>query len=377
MKKILLVATVQSHIAQFHKPVINMLRENGCVVDVAAHDNLALKKNLTLTEPDCIYNIPFHRSPFDLRNIKAYKTLKKLINQKEYDVIHCNTPVGGILTRLAAKKARKKGTKVIYEAHGFHFFEGGPKKNWLLYYPIEKMFAKRADLLITINKMDYELATKKFKTKQIERIPGVGVNLKQFIGEQDKKDVREELGLDKNSKIVLSVGELNDNKNHKVVIRAMAELNDKNVHYLIAGNGPNKQILSDLAVKLGVQDNVHFLGYRRDLPHVYQSADVFVLPSFREGLGLAAIEAMHFGLPIITSNRHGINDYSISGVTGYKYSPNDYKGFAEGIKDLLANDELRLKMGEYNKTFSNEFSLETSINRMKEIYGELLEWTKN
>lgn len=372
MKKVLLVATVQSHIAQFHKPIIKMLQEMGCEVDVAARDNLAEKNNLTLNEPNRIFNVPFERSPFSLKNVKAYKQLKKIINENEYDVIHCNTPVGGILTRKAAKKARKKGTIVIYEAHGFHFFKGGSKKNWILYYPIEKHYSKFADVLITINKMDYQLASTKFKSKKVEYIPGVGVNLDQFINANTDGDVRAELGLQSDAKIVLSVGELNENKNHQAIIRAIAKLNDKNVHYVIAGNGPKKEQLQQLVAQLGLNDNVHFLGYRRDLPHVYKSADIFALPSYREGLGLAAIEAMYFGLPIVTSNRHGINDYSILGVTGFKCAPTDYEGFKDAIKNLLSDDQMRTQMGEYNKKFSQEFSLGASLARMKEIYGEIV-----
>lgn len=372
MKKVLLVATVQSHIAQFHKPVIKMLQEMGCEVDVAACDNLAEKNNLKLNEPNRIFNIPFYRSPFNLKNIKAYKQLKKLINENKYDIIHCNTPVGGILARKASKKARKNGSTVIYEAHGFHFFKGGSKKNWMLYYPIEKVYSKYADVLITINKMDYELASKKFKSKKIEYIPGVGVNLDQFINAQTDGDIRGELGLSVDTKIVLSVGELNENKNHQAIIRALSKLEDKSVHYLIAGNGPKKETLQALANELGISENVHFLGYRRDLPHIYSSADVFALPSYREGLGLAAIEAMYFGLPIVTSNRHGINDYSIIGITGFKCDPNDYEGFKEAIKTLLLDEKMRERMGAYNKEFAQEFSLSASLTRMKEIYGELL-----
>lgn len=372
MKKVLFVATVQSHIAQFHKPVIKMLQESGCEVDVAARDNLAEKNNLLLTEPNRIFDVPFARSPFSLKNIKAYKQLKKIIDENNYDIIHCNTPVGGILARKAAKKARKKGTKVIYEAHGFHFFKGSPKKNWILYYPIEKMYSKLADVLITINKMDYELASKKFKAKKIEYIPGVGVNLDQFLSAQTDGDIRQELNLDSNAKIVLSVGELNENKNHQAIMRAVKKLADENIHYIIAGNGPKKEILQKMVSDLGLEKNVHFLGYRRDLPKIYKSSDVFALPSYREGLGLAAIEAMYFGLPIVTSNRHGINDYSIPDVTGYKCHPNDYDGFANAIKILLDDDDKRSKMGEHNKAFAQEFSLSASLARMQEIYGELL-----
>lgn len=373
MKKVLYTATVASHICQFHLPYLKMLKEQGYEICVAAHDNLAEKNGLQLKYVDKFIEVPFSRSPKSPQNIKAYKQLKALFNEEFYDLIVCNTPMGGIVTRLAAKKTRKKGTKVIYIAHGFHFYKGGPKKNWLFYYPIEKHFAKYTDILVTINKMDYQLAQRKFRAKEVEYIPGIGVNLKQFSIQDQEKDIREDLLLSKDSKLILSVGELNDNKNHQAIIRALTKVADSNVHYLIAGNGPNLGKLQKLANRLGVADNVHFLGYRRDLPYIYKSADIFVLPSYREGLGMAAIEAMHFGLPIITSNRHGINDYSIPDVTGYKYAPNDYNGFAAGIRRILYNEDLKKSMSENNRREAEKFALEASLQRMEEIYQKIME----
>lgn len=373
MKKVLIVATVQSHIAQFHKPLINMLKEKGFHVTACAKNNLAIKKNLTLTEPNEIIEVPFSRSPFSPKNLKAYKKLKAVIEKGEYDVVHCNTPVGGILTRLACRKLRKKGKiKVLYHAHGFHFFKGGSKKNFLLWYPIEKAFSKLTDTMVVINKMDYELAKSKFNAKNVVRVPGVGVNLNQFRNEIVDVDLRKEFNLDADTKMVLSVGELNENKNQKVIINAIAHLKDEKIHYFLAGNGPLREKLEEQAKKLKVEEKVHFLGYRRDLPAIYKQVDVFVLPSYREGLGLAAIEAMSFGLPIVTSNKHGINDYSEDGVSGFKYEPNDYKGFAEGIRKIVYDGELKEKMGEQNKETAQNFSLETYLKIMEEVYDSLI-----
>lgn len=373
MKKILLVATVQSHIAQFHKPLISWLDGMGYQVDVAAGFNLDTKPNLHLEVPGTIYDVPFSRSPFSLKNIKAYKSLRSIIKNGNYDVVHCNTPVGGILTRLAANAKRKKQElKVVYEAHGFHFFQGGAKKNWLLWYPIEKWFSRYTDVLITINKMDYELALDKFKAKAIKYIPGVGVDLNQFMNNEAICNLREEYHLPEGSKILISVGELNENKNHQVIIRALAHLNDDNIHYFLVGNGPLKSQLEELASTLGVQEHIHFLGYRRDVPALMKNADAFVFPSMREGLGMASIEAMASGLPIITSNRHGINDYSIAGKTGYKYHPDDVVGFAEGISKIVYDSNMRNEMGEHNIELSKQFTVEASMNRLSEIYLEML-----
>lgn len=373
MKKVLLVATVQSHIAQFHKPLIQWLEESGYQVDVAARNNLALKPNLHLDVKGNIYDIPFERSPFSPKNLKAYFALKKVITTGNYDVIHCNTPVGGILTRLAANAKRKKGeVKVIYEAHGFHFFKGGPLKNWLLWYPVEKWFSKYANVLITINQMDYTLASKNFRAEKVKYIPGVGLNLQQFEAAKRESDLRTEFALPEDVKIVLSVGELNKNKNHQVIIRAIAHLEDPKIHYFLAGNGPLNGELAQLAKDHGVEKNVHFLGYRRDVPSLLKNADVYAFPSLREGLGMASIEAMATGLPIVTSNRHGINDYSENGVTGFKYAPNDYLGFAEGIRKIVYDADLKRKMGEHNVSVSQRFTVEKSMDALSAIYRELL-----
>jgi len=373
MKKILLVATVQSHIAQFHQPLIDWLTERGYTVDVAAKDNLASKPNLHLSVSGTIHNVPFERSPFSLKNLRAYKALKKLIKEGEYELVHCNTPVGGILTRMAANSMRKRGKiSVVYEAHGFHFFNGGSKKNWLLWYPIEKWFSRYTDVLITINQMDYSLAKEKFKAKKVEHIPGVGLDLSRFESAEKNSSLKEEYSLSDDCKIILSVGELNQNKNHRVIIQALARLDNPKIHYFLAGNGPLKEELVSLANELKIEKNVHFLGYRRDIPSLLKNADVYVFPSLREGLGMASIEAMATGLPIVTSNRHGINDYSEHGKTGFKYNPNDAEGFANGISTILVNDELRRKMGEYNVEASKRFTIEASMARMSEIYGEIL-----
>lgn len=372
MAKILFTATVQSHIAQFHKPVIGMLQQMGHRVEVAARNNLHEKKNLTLTEPDAIHEVNFCRSPFSLQIFPAYRQLKKVIEAGCYDIVHCNTPVAGILTRLACRKLRKQGkVKVLYEAHGLHFFKGGPKAGWLIWYPIERFFSRFADGVVLINQMDYALAKEKFHAPMIRQIPGIGVNLSQFqaVGEGN---LRQELNLADDTPVVVSVGELNENKNHKVVIRALALMQIKNTHYCIAGNGPLKEELTACAQAQGVQDRVHLLGYRRDVPAILHQADVFVLPSRREGLGMAAIEAMSCGLPLVSSNRHGINDYSIEGVTGFKHDPEDAWGFADSLDTLLADSALRAKLGENCRRVAQQFTLEESLKKMQEIYLEIL-----
>ena len=228
MKKVLYVATVLSHICQFHLPYLKMFKEKGYEVHVAARDNLAEKNGLQLRYADKHVEIPFQRSPFAPKNLKALKQLKKLVNEEQYDLIICNTPVGGILTRLAAKKARKKGTKVVYIAHGFHFYKGASKKNWLIYYPIEKHFAKKCDTLVTITKEDYEFATKKFKTNVVHT-HGIGVREDKYhpFSKDEQNQMRFHEKLSQDDFVVICTGELNKNKNQKVLISATKYLKEK------------------------------------------------------------------------------------------------------------------------------------------------------
>ena len=371
MKKVLLTATVQSHICQFHRPLVEMLRDSGDVeIHVAAKNNLDQKPGLKLDFADQVFNVPFERSPFNLRNIRAFFELKKVIKSNEYDCIHCNTPVGGILTRLAAIGTRKKNkTKVIYTAHGFHFYNGAPLLNWLVYYPFEWFFSYFTDKLITINKEDYAIAKEKFHAKEVCYVPGVGVDVEKFASVQiDRVAKRREIGIPEDAVLLLSVGELNDNKNHQVIIKALAKLNNPKIHYAIAGGGEKKDYLLDLALQLGVADQFHLLGYRRDIAEINHCSDIFCFPSIREGLGLAAIEAMACGVPIVTSDVRGINDYSEQGVTGFKCSPQDVDSFAEVINGLICNYDFIRDIGKGNKERALKYSVDFVKKELKSVY---------
>ena len=370
MKKVLFVASVSGHIRAFHLPYLEWFRKEGYQVDVAARLTAELPPEYNF------HNISFERSPFKKSNISVYKQLKKLIDENEYDIIHCHTPVAAILTRLAARKARKHGTKVIYTAHGFHFYKGAPLLNWLIYYLIEKLCSKWTDVLITINKEDYEFAKKKMKAKWIKYVPGVGFDYDKFsnftVTEEKKNKFREDLGIGGNDVMLVSVGELNDNKNHSVIIKALSQISHQNVHYCIAGKGPLENSLKQLSASLGLGDRVHILGFRTDVQFLLNCADIFCFPSKREGLGIAAIEAMACGLPIVTSNIHGINDYSEDGITGFKCSPNDVVGFVRIINKLFLSPELRDQICENNREIAKSYNIDTIMNKVRKIYLEAL-----
>lgn len=348
MKKVLLIATVQSHICQFHKPLVAMLHEHGCEVHVAARNNLAEKNGLKLDFVEQVFDVPFQRSPFSPKNLGAYKQLKKIIDEGSYDVVHCNTPVGGVLGRLAARKARKRGTKVFYTAHGFHFYKGAPKKNWLIWYPVEKFMCRHTDKLITITQEDYDLASAKFPT-QVERIHGVGANSAKYrkLSEAECVELRHELGYADDDRLLLCTGELLPNKNQITAIRAMKSLINQQpqVKLLLAGNGPTLPELQAEVAALDLQNYVVFLGYRTDLERYANIADVIVSCSYREGLPMNIVEGMLLGKPVVASYNRGHRELIVPEKTGYMASPADANAFAEKISMLLDDSALADRMG--------------------------------
>ena len=359
MKKVLITATVQSHICQFHKPFVEVLHDAGYEVHVAARDNLAEKNGLKLDFADKVFDIPFSRSPKSTDNIKAYKRLKKIIDNGGYDIVSCNTPMGGIVTRLAARKARKNGTKVFYTAHGFHFYKGAPQKNWLIFYPIEKFFARYTDKLITIVNEDYELAKKKFKCP-VYHIHGVGVDSERFypVSDETKQQLREKLNLLLTDFVVLCTGELNKNKNQSQLIKAISILKNKapNIKVLLAGNGPNKQNLINLISDLGLGDNIMLLGYRTDLEKIIPAVDLVVSCSKREGLGLNVIEAMLCKKAVVATLNRGHKELIKNGENGFTVGINDINDMANKIYYLYNNSKDLLEFGENGYIISKKYS---------------------
>lgn len=373
MKKVLFVATVvKTHIMEFHIPYLKMFKEIGWETAVAARNDYENPADCVIPYCDTYYNIPFERNPLKLGNQKAYKELKKVIDNGGYDIIHCHTPVGAMLTRLAAKQVRKNGTRVFYTAHGFHFYKGAPTINWLLYYPVEKWLSRYTDVLITINKEDYERA-RTFKAGKVYYVPGVGIDLKKFnVGYVDKEQKRTEIGVTADDFVLISVGELIPRKNHEVVIRAMSALKQKgsldHIEYVICGRGAYEADLKKLAEELSVADHVHFLGYRSDISEICNCADLFVFMSHQEGLPVALMEAMACGLPVVCSNIRGNIDLIDDGVTGL-ISDNTPGEVAESISKMRNDAALRDRLASAALQKIKRFDLSSVEDEMTEIYG--------
>lgn len=319
MSKRILVTSTDLMMIQFLVPHIINLSQNDYEVEIACSD-VGGRIDEIRQELDgyikAIHVVRLHRSPATFDNINGYKDMKGIIWNGHYDIIWTNEPVMGVITRLVANKVRKSGTKVLYMVHGFHFFDGAPKLNWLVYYPIEKLMASKADVICTVNGEDYKRA-KNFNVKCVECIHGIGINTARLTLGKEQNDIRKELGLSEDDFIVLSVGELNKNKNQKTIIQAIAALNDKKIHFILCGKGDQFENLKKLSMKYKLGNNIHFLGYRTDVVDICSQVDVFVMPSLREGLPVASLEAMYCGLPLVTSNTRGLSDIVENDVSGY------------------------------------------------------------
>ena len=316
-----------------------------------------------------IHQIDFIRNPLDYKNFKAYKQLDTLVKKEGFDVIHCNTPIGGLLGRICAKRNGVK--KVIYTAHGFHFYKGAPLLNWLVYYPVEKICSYFTDVLITINHEDYELAKKKMRAEKTVYVPGVGVDIGKIEKNNvNRNEIRSSFGVGNDDILILSVGELSKRKNHEAIIKALAEIKDKNYKYMICGIGKLDEYLRNLAKENGIENRVLLTGFRNDVYNLLYIADMFAFPSLQEGLPVALMEAMAAGLPVVCSKIRGNTDLIYSDG-GEFFDPRSAEDCSRALQKAISRDWN--KMGEYNKQKVKEFGCDRVSEKMYKIYKDALQ----
>ncbi len=373
-KKILLTGT-ELHLHQFWVPHIKNFINNGYEVDVicsVVSNKLSLLKSKLGDLPVNVDVVDLSRSPFKLSNLKGFKQMKELLSRQKYDIVMTNEPVMGVVTRLVARKYRKQGTKVLYTAHGFHFFKGAPKLNWIIFYPIEKIFSYCTDALVTINTEDYDRAIRKFKAKNTYYVNGIGVDTTRFSrNEEIRRQKRKELKLFDDDVMLFTVAELTKRKNLSVAIKALAKVKNPKVKYFVRGEGDLREYLNQLIKKLNLEDKVFLLGYGKDISEMCNAADIFIFPTLQEGLPVALMEAMASGLPILCSDIRGNEDLIDDGVGGYTYGKFDLDGFAKGIDKLASNSQLRAEMVKNNYIKLIEFNIENIKNRYISILSEL------
>lgn len=368
-KKKVLFTSHTANFSKFNRPFMRWFKQQGYEVHYASAGEEEV------LDCDVHHTVCFDRTPWSFRNVTAYRQLKKIIDQENYEIIHTHTPMGSVVTRLAARAARKRGTKVIYTAHGFHFFIGAPIKNWLMYFAAEKALAPLTDVLITINAEDYMLAKNRLKAKRIEKINGVGVDLARFKPpkNQEKYVARKELGIPKEAPVIIYVAEFIFRKRHSFIVNALPELvlRYPDLRVIFAGIGQELEATKRLVKKLKLQDNVIFLGYRKDVDRLFRASDISISASFQEGLPINAIESMASGLPVVCARIRGNVDIITEKRNGLLYDVTDYIGFIDAIDTLLRDEKERVKISTNNRIDVEKYSLEQAISNMSNIYGEV------
>jgi glycosyltransferase EpsD len=373
--KVLFVTTISNTINSFLIPHIKLLVEMGHHVDIAC--SIEQEIHPQLISLGCIvFNVKFQRSPLNVDNIFAYKKIKQLVLYGGYELIHTHTPIASFITRLACRNI--PNVKVLYTAHGFHFYEGAPLKNWFIFYPLEKLAARWTDGLITINSEDYKRASSMQlrKNNSVFKINGVGINLHRFCpqSEKSKSEIRKRYGFNEDDVILIFVAELNYNKHQDLLINVINSLKGTipKIKLLLVGSGKSFIQYQKQVKRLGLEEHVCFLGYRDDIEILLQISDFAVSSSRREGLPVNIMEAMGTGLPLVVSNCRGNRDLVTNSENGYVVEKNDLKGFVEAIKRIYNSAELRFHFKNNNLRLVKQYSLDVVIDEMREIYRHFL-----
>lgn len=364
-KKVLFAANLESFFIKFLIPQLKYFKEQGYEVTIATK-----LQGLDIPYCDKKIDVNFARSLNLKQNIQSYRQMKKVFTEGHYDVVSCHTPFGGAITRLAYKHCKIKNTKMVYMAHGFHFYKGAPLMYWGLFYPVEKYLAKYTDCLVTINLEDYTLAKKKFKTN-VFYIEGIGVDddkFKEKMSEKEKMALRKQFHILKQDFVIAYVAELNKNKNQKMLIQAVSELQDKNIKILLIGNGEAEIELKQFVEEKGMLDQVQFLGFRRDVPNILQIVNIGISTSIREGLGLNVIEYLLCDLPVIATNNRGHASIIQEGKNGYLVELNDVESLKKKIQFIKGNYEQQVQLIKANKDIVEKYLLSKVMKKIEEIY---------
>lgn len=373
MKKILYVTTVSSTINAFLVPHIKYLLNQGYKVDVAT--NITDEVNIDLINMGVrVFEVDFKRTPISPNNLKAYKQIKKIQNKEKYDIVHVHTPVASFVTRCALRK--EKNLKMVYTCHGFHFYKGGSPINWMIFYPIEKISAKWTDRLITINTEDYKVA-KKFKLRnngQVSKMHGVGIEKEKYVIENfDKSEYRKKLGINDDDFVILVLAELNKNKNHIQLIKAMNLLKDKypNIKAVFAGTGPLEKDIKNQIKENGLEDKISLLGWRNDVKELINLSDVVGLFSKREGLGKCLLEAMICGKCVIATNTRGPKEIVEQNVNGFLFDVDDIESTSKYIEKIYTDNELKSKLEQRGINIANNYLLDNVLKQLINDYKDL------
>ena len=373
MSRVLYVATSDAHLKAFHVPYLEWLTSEGHIVDIVAER----RKGLTF---DCVrqaYWMSFPRKVAAAQHWTSFRELRSIIEDGDYDVVHCHTPIPSALTRLASRRwRRRRGGKVLYTAHGFHFYRGAPLKNWLMYYPIEWLLSAFTDAILTINHEDYGYANRWMRHKDSYLLPGIGVRQDRFrpVSGAEKQDLRRELGFDEDAFLLLYTAEFIPRKNHRFLIEAGSELVRRapNAQLVFAGTGQLMDEMQAEAHARGLARQVRFLGFRTDIEKIAAIVDVGVSSSRHEGLPIAPLEQMLCEVPVVATDDRGHREFIEHGVTGFIFEQGDHRGFLDAALKLRYDSDLRATLGKAARERALHFSIDKALEAHRAIYAKYL-----
>nr|BCB22625.1 glycosyl transferase, group 1 [Erysipelothrix rhusiopathiae] len=371
-KTCLIVTTVGITIKTFLIPHIEYLKKNGFEVILASNFSDSSAEELIVIESaNCeLVNIEFSRNPLNIsKHVQSNRQMSQLIKSRHFDKIFVHTPIASFITR---KVARKSDCEVTYFAHGLQFYKGGSKLSWVIFEPMERLASKWTQNIITMNQEDYNYfqGLKRKKTKVI-KIPGIGLS-KSFVDkiEISKNDsIKTNIEIEDDDVIILSIGELNKNKNHILMLETMKKIvsiNNK-VKYFIIGVGPRYEEYETFIKNHNLENNVELLGYINNVvPYIVRS-NLVVSCSFREGLPISIIESMALGKPVLASNIRGHIDLIKDDLFLYELKEDKIDLFNK-VLNLINNKQLLDKQGKFNQIESSSYKIDNVLSSLREIY---------
>lgn len=373
MRKVLIVTHNARFLVQFELQNIDLLKEMGyevhCATNLIGETMIKDAPEVLRNKGVSLHQVDIQRSPYKFKeSVRAYCQLKSLLSEGGFCAVLCHTPMGGVLGRLAANATNTK--PVIYTAHGFHFYKGCPLKNRLIYETVERLLARYTDAQITINQEDFSAAKTFHIRGKAYYTPGVGIDIYRIQKTNaEREKTRLQLGISNEDLVYITVGELIPRKGHEILIKAFSKLQLPGARLIICGSGKSYDSLQKLAIRLGVSERVHFLGFRRDVYELLKCADVFVFPSKQEGLPVALMEAMAAGLPCVASRIRGNVD--LLPDSELMFDPNDENELCICMQKAI---DVSCQKSEIQKNLHHiaNFSKEKVQKEMRAIYSEWL-----
>ncbi len=377
MNKLLVITAIPNSLRAFLLPFAEHFRARGWRVDAMAR---GVSTDIECLQAfDRLWDVDICRNPLDPRNLLITPSqIRDIVVREKYDIVHVHMAVAAFVTRYALKDVRKQGgPKIIYTAHGFNFYRGGPPLPNAIFLTLEKLAGQWTDYLVVMNQEDEEAAKHHhiLPSEGVRYMPGIGLDISHYgrhgVTDADVLRVRQEMGLTADTPLFLSIAEFIPRKRHGDMLKAFARVAKPKACLAFAGEGPLMAGMQKLASQLGIQDRVRFLGFRRDIPTLIQAAIATILVSEHEGLPRSILESLSIGVPAIGTDIRGIRDLLQDGC-GLLVKSADPAGLAKAMNWILDHPQETQRMGERGQKAIAAYSLQHIVQLHESLYAEAL-----